>query len=240
MTDLVDSPATPYVKMKARIIHLLIFAALPLGVHAASVSGVSGRALLENLRDNYGGNFINFTIGVTPMPSDRRLDNEFSSSLGVTFSTFQDFNLQPIGPHNVYVSAASGRQNTIVGTPSAGSSDDGRYPYQIVFSDAQRYAGLQRIWNDSTLTRFYDGAGNLLHEAVGTGFQGYQADTAEPSTWVRRIEITGNLSGGSRQVGYSDDLFFGTVIPETGTAGLLGIATMMLAFKRRPRLHSNE
>lgn len=202
---------------------------------AAAVSGVSGKAIFENFRDNFEGNFIDFTMGVNPMPSDRRLDNEFSSSLGVTFSTFQNSNLTPISPHNVYVSDSPGFQNTIVGTPSASGTDDGRFPYQIVFADDQRYAGLQRIWNEATLTRFYDSAGGLLHEATGTGFQGFTADSADPSTWVKRIDITGGLESGARQVGYSDDLFFGTTVPEPGVVGLFGFSLLTLVFRRRRR-----
>ncbi len=198
------------------------------GLQAASVSGASGRALFENYRDNYSGNFIDFTMGVPPMPTDRRLDNEFATTLGVTFSTFQNSLLNPIGPHNVYVSSFTGRENTIVGTPCTSCSDDGRYPYQIQFTDPQRYAGVQRLWNADTRTRFYSSDGTLLFEGLGSDFYGYQADTPDTTTWVQRIEI----SGVNQQVGYTDDLFFGTSVPEPGVAALAA-ASMVLIMRRR-------
>jgi len=221
--------------MKTRITLSWIVLCMVPYVHAALVSGVDGRAALENFRDNYAGNFIDFTMGVAPMPSDRRLDNEFLLSLGVTFATIKDVNLNPIGPHNVYVSNNTGYQNTIVGTPSAFDADDGRYTYQIAFADPQRYAGVLRIWNASTLTRFYDSSDTLLVEAPGSDFFGYIADSDDTATWVRRIEITGNMAGGSRQVGHTDDLFFGTTVPEPGLAGLLGFSLLVFILRKRRR-----
>jgi hypothetical protein len=199
------------------------------GLQAASVSGVSGRTLFENYRDTYGGNFIDFTMGVAPMPADRRLDNEFATTLGVTFSTFQSPSFNPLGPHNVYVSNFSGRQNTIVGTPCTSCTDDGRYPYQIEFTNPQRYAGVQRLWNADTRTRFYAPDGTLLFEGLGSDFYGYQADSGDTTTWVQRIEI----SGINQQVGYTDDLIFGTTVPEPGVISLAAASMAMLALRRR-------
>ncbi len=215
--------------MKALPSTLISLLLLGTGLQAASVAGVSGRQLFEGYRDNFGGNFIDFTMGVAPMPADRRLDNEFVTTLGVAFSTFQNPSFAPLGPHNVYVSSFSGRENSIVGTPCVSCTDDGRYPYQIEFSDPQRYAGVQRMWNADTRTRFYSTDGTLLFEGLGSDFYGYQADSTDTSTWVRRIEI----SGVNQQVGYTDDLFFGTIVPEPGVTGLAVVSLAAFAFRRR-------
>ncbi len=202
-------------------LHILIITTLLLvfshsAYSAGAISGSAARACLENFRDNFSGNFIDFTHGVSPMPTDRRLDSEFTATLGVTFSTHQNSLLIPYTPtHNVYVSNINvPLSNTIVGTPCSGCSDDGRYPYQMIFSSPQRYAGLRRIWDSTTRTKFYNSSDEILHEAVGSDFHAYLAETTDTNTWVNRIEVTGVLdSTNTRQVGYSDDLFFGTNIP---------------------------
>jgi len=228
-------------KMKTLIAICITIVALPVVSRAAPVAGPSGKAQFEDYRDNYGGNFIDFTHGVAPMPTDRRLDSEFTGTLGVTFSTFLNPSLGPLGPHNVYVSTGNGNStlaNTIVGTPCAGCADDGRYSYQIEFSTPQRYAGVQRIWNTAATTAFYDDIGGLLYSTSisgGSEFHGYLADTTDTSTWVSRIEISGGILEGFRQVGYTDDLFFGTTVPvpEPGTLSLLLLSSIAAVWARQ-------
>lgn len=192
---------------------------LPIQVQAGAVSGPDGRALFEEFRDKHDGQFIDFTYGVAPIPIDRRLDTEFLASDGVEFQTFLTRELNPIlPPWHVYVSAIAGRVDEIVGVSCSVCGDDGQYPYRIVFTTPQRYAGIVRHWTDKAITRFRAPDDSVLYEThVSTSwvkeFQGYVADSADTSTWVKWIELNGDLDGPTRQVGYTDDLFFGTVIP---------------------------
>jgi hypothetical protein len=129
----------------------------------------------------------------------------FQSNIGTQGET-------PFGPYYVYLSTS--RPGQIVGSPCNGCVDDGRVGYQIVFATPQRRAGLQRIWNTSSVTRFYNASNQLLAEHVNTAgseFVGFIADSGDAQTgWVVRIQMDGLLSSGVRQVGYSADLFFGS------------------------------
>jgi hypothetical protein len=153
---------------------------------------------------------------------------------GLSFRTIRNSSGAPLGGGvGVNMSPFSGRIGTIVGTPCSGCSDDGRYAYEVVFSDAQSAAGIQRIWNNSTITRFFNSDGALLDQFVGSTYVGWLGDPDDATTHVKRIEIDGLNSSGSLQVGYSDDLIFGMVVPEPSTAilaalGLVGLATRRL------------
>ena len=109
----------------------------------------------------------------------------------------------------------------ISGEPPWGPDSDGRVAYEIRFDQPQRWAGLVRHWdNYYTITNFYNLSGNLIHSFQGIQqthggnktFMGYLADSTDTNQWISRIECDGTTdSTGTRQVGYSDDLYFGTV-----------------------------
>ena len=186
---------------------------IPVPASAGLIFGSSARTQFESFVTSAGDAYIDFnSLAGTGLSTQL-------SGLGVTFeSNIGTVGEAPFGPYYVFVSSAyPGRVGSIVGSPCNGCTDDGRVGYQVLFNTAQRRAGLQRNWNSLTVTRFYSAAGELLDEHVGTGFVGFVADGVNPSTdWVARIQIDGLVDpsdGVTRQVGYSDDLFFGSGVP---------------------------
>jgi hypothetical protein len=109
----------------------------------------------------------------------------------------------------------------------------------MVFDSPQRWAGIQRFWNSFTVTQFYDQNDDLLFEFTGeaTPFVGFIADSANTDDWVKRIQIDGRPDQGTRQVGYSDDLMFGTsnlvLIPEPTTSTFFLGALLAGSLRRR-------
>jgi chitodextrinase len=183
------------------------------------VIGSGARAQFEGFRDGPAADtFIDFNS--TPVGA---LTTQIG---GLTFQSNIDTAGNPFGPIEAYVSTAPQcTVRCIVGTPFAGGSDDGRVGYQILFATPQRRAGLQRIWNAQTVTRFYNESNQLLAEHVGSGFVGFIAVGSDsPTQWVKRIQVDGLIDPGdmiTRQVGYSDDLFFGSAaVGPTFTADL--------------------
>ncbi|MBI3042931.1 MAG: hypothetical protein HYY78_08915 [Betaproteobacteria bacterium] len=178
---------------------------------AGLVLGPAARTQFEGFRDGpTADTFIDFNS----FAAGTALSTQVS---GVTFQSNINTAGNPFGPINVVVSSAG--QCTIrciVGTPFTSGSDDGRVGYQILFTTPQRRAGLLRNWlAQYSLTRFYNASGALLAEHINTvnaEFVGYIADGTDPSTdWVARIQMDGLMNDGiTRQVGYSDDLFFGS------------------------------
>lgn len=211
---------------------LLGFSASP--AKAGLVFGPDARTQFENLQSTFGGEFIDFES----LPTGTNLTSQLSAQ-GVSFASNISTSGTPFGPFHVEVSGAifGSFGNTIVGSPCGGCSDDGRVGYELVFSAPQRWAGLLRIWNTSTLIQFFNSEGGLLDEhanSVNTEFVGYTADGADPVTdWVSRIQIDTISPNNSRQVGYSDDLFFGTVIPEPASLFLLALGGIALVSRRR-------
>lgn len=203
------------------------WAVSPTQVWAGLVFGPSARTQFESYRTSLGDTFIDFNS----LALNTNLTSQFSG-LGVTFASNINVNGVPFGPAHVHVSAASGRANTIVGSPcDGGCVDDGRVGYQILFSSPQRRAGLLRNWTTQTLTKFYNASGALLAQhtnTVGSEFVGFMADGANPATnWVARIQMDTVAPATARQVGYSDDLFFGTAadaIAPSVPAGLTAAA----------------
>jgi hypothetical protein len=159
--------------------------------------------------------------------------------VGARFASIINTTGVPFGPEHVEVSASYGFSTygkTIVGSPFPSGSDDGRVGYEVRFDVAQGRAGILRAWNTAAVTRFYNAAGVLLAEHVNTvsgEFVGWVAQSNDGSDFVARIVMDGNLISGTRQVGYSDDLYFGAFVPAPGGAALLLIALAAPARRRR-------
>jgi hypothetical protein len=175
------------------------------------VMGPEARVQFEGYAIAYGDSIIEFenlSVGTA-------LDDELQSAYGVTFaSTRSTVGVPFTEPHNVVV-ASFGGSHTVIGTPGPGGGPDGRVGYEIRFDVPQQRVALQRLWSEDTATRFYDAAGMLLHELTGVAnpFVGYLGDPYDTATWIKTIEVDTRVVSGMRQVGYSDDLFFGSVIP---------------------------
>jgi hypothetical protein len=215
----------------------LLFASLT--VNAASFTGATARNLFNT---GAGDTYIDFES----VPADTKLDTELAG-MGVTFASISDVNGNPAGPYHVQLSSvynASSFGHTIVGSPCSGCVDDGRVRYEIAFLSPQRNAGLQRIWSSDTITRFYNTDGDLLQEYTGLAseFVAYFSESENQADWVRRIEIDGVNVGGTRQVGYSDDLYFGTlaVVPEPVVwQSLIGGGLFLWNARRRSRVSAS-
>ena len=145
----------------------------------------------------------------------------------------------PFGPEHVEVSNAYAPAtfgNSLVGSPFQFGSDDARVGYEITFDTAQRRAGLLRLWNTASLTSFYNAAGDLLATHRNTAnqeFVGYLSESADSADWVARILMDGALIQNSRQVGHSDDLYFGRIIPAPAATTLLALAGIAATRRRR-------
>jgi hypothetical protein len=97
-----------------------------------------------------------------------------------------------------------------------GDIPDGQAKYKLVLSEPVSHAGLLRMWNTYSLTRFYSEAGTLLAEHRNTTndeFVGYVADG--PENRVKTIELDAvpsepkSKSNKLFQVGSVDDLYVG-------------------------------
>jgi len=107
-----------------------------------------------------------------------------------------------------------------------GDAPDGQAKYKLVLSTPVGYAGLLRMWNTYSLTRFYNKAGTLLAEHRNTEnheFVGYVA--AGPGDRVKTIEFDGvpEQPGDKQnrvfQVGEVDDLYLGYGFAQAKSAG---------------------
>jgi len=158
--------------------------------------------------------------------------------VGARFASIISTHGQPFGPEHVEVTGQYNASygHTIVGSPFQFGSDDGRVGYEITFDSLQRRAGIRRI-SGAALTSFYNADGDLLYEHLNTEsheFVGWMADSEDQSTWVARMVMDAvRDSSGVGQVGYSDDLYFGTIVPAPAgiTALLLGVGC--LSYSRR-------
>ena len=211
---------------------LTLSAILVAPVSAGLVFGPGARTDFENYRDTLGDTHIDFNS----LPPNSGLDTQFSA-LGVTFASTRNINGSPMSPRMVSVISQGVGSNTIGGSVCNGFCWDGRVGYDINFAEPQRRAGLQRIWNTDTLTRFFNASGDMLVEHVNTAnseFVAFIADGNDPATdFVTRIEVDAIAN---RSVGMSDDLFFGTVIPEPASIVLLALGGVGLVARRRRRL----
>lgn len=217
----------------------LIFLATKLSAQVL-LFGPAARENFEGYVANHGTTYIDFnTLPVGP------LSTALQAADGVSFfSTLSTSGVPFEPPHTAYVSGAAVNGDSsrkLIGTPFAQfGADDGRVGYEIRFASPQSHAGLVRSWvAGSSLTRFLNAEGTVLATHVNTvplEFVAWVADPNDPLTWVSTLQIDGLESGGVRQVGYSDDLFFGTAtIPEPSTYALLGLAGVALGLLHRRR-----
>lgn len=189
--------------------------------------------------ENHGDTLIDFN-DVSGGP----LENQFVNQ-GVTFKSVTNTAGTPLPTaHNMVFSFFTERAGTIVGTPFAGSgSDDGRIGYEIRFTNPVPRAGLLRIWNTQTLTEFYNADAELLGShvnTVGAEFVGWNTLSTDPADWVSWIRVDTTAPSNSRQVGYSDDLIFGTTlvpVPEPAhfalfTGGILVVLITALRIRK--------
>lgn len=189
------------------------------------VFGPTAQAFFDDTVANHGDTLLGFD----------GLSGDLSMLSGVTFQTVAGPGDVPVGPHNVEVSNLI--DEFIVGTPGPGGfSDDGRYRYEIIFPEPLPRAGLLRRWNTSTITEFYNESGVLLdshQNTVNIEFVGWNTTSSDPNDLVKRIKITGI----DDQVGYSDNVTFGSTvvaIPEPlAYASFLGMLGLGFAWIRR-------
>lgn len=210
-----------------------------LGVAQTLIYGPTARAQFDSNVVNYGDRLIDFNaMSVGP------LTTQLQVTYGVAFSSNIQVDGTPIAsPHEVFVTSTSVFTNStikIVGTPYPGGADDGQVGYQIIFSNPQARAGIERDWQTgAALTQFYNSQGTLLAShtnTAGVEFVGYLANYNDPLTWVTRIQLDGLLYQSVRQVGYSDNLIYGVApIPEPSIPLLLltGLGTLWYTQRRR-------
>lgn len=177
---------------------------------AGSLNGPVAKGDFQSWTTNHGGVFLNFN----GLLAGGQLYRQWQARYGVSFATTTDATGRPLPTPTPVVVSANYAYNlgrlTLVGSPCRGCFDDHGCDYEIRFVTPQRWAGLQRYWRGPTLTRFIAPNNDVLAEVEGEGFQAWLSEGDSTNTWVARIEISGRDRGGSRQVGYSDDLVYGT------------------------------
>ncbi len=203
------------------------------------IYGAQARAAFESYLVTYELEFVDFeTVALGS------INLNLQPTLGVSFFSTLTTSGTPISiPHNAYLSGASVNGDTshkLVGTPYVGGSDDGRVGYEIRFDNPQVVVGLERNWNTGAVTNFYNSSGTLLASHTNTTnieFVGYIANYNDPTTWVAKVQLDTNQPSNARQVGYTDDLFFGiTAIPEPSTY-LFMVIGLGILFVSRLRFH---
>lgn len=203
------------------------------GIPAQSgfVEGDAGLAEFEAFRDNLGMTHVDFEgIGngtwLPPFGSVPSIPS------GLEFrSTRRAYDNRPID-NQVETANLSHHFGEIVGVPCSGCGDDGRVEYEVTFDTPQRAVGVMRTAS-SAITRFVDSSSALLVESGPQyGFVGYYADTDDPSQWIGKVEFRGEEGNPL----YTDDLFFGNVIPEPASLALWGAGLLaVMAWRRRDR-----
>lgn len=202
------------------------------------VYGPDAHAQFAGWHDALGGTYLDFE---DKLAGTNLLPRTDPWGVGARFASIVYTNGQPFGPEHVEVSSRHGYAtygNTIVGSPFTNGSDDGRVGYEIRFDETQARAGIQRLWNTQALTRFYNSAGELLAEHVnttGAEFVGWVSIADDGSDRVARIVMDTSVVSGTRQVGYSDNLYFGLTIPTAGTGALVLLGCLTAGGRGRGR-----
>jgi hypothetical protein len=115
--------------------------------------------------------------------------------------------------------------NELMGSGASYGAPDGQNPYEIVFANPQHRVAVMRRWNTNSLTRFYAGDGTLLGEHQNTTnheFVGWVGDPGNEGTWVKRVVIDGLAVSNTYQVGFTDDLHFGSELPDRDPIEITG------------------
>ena len=189
---------------------------LTAGASAGPMTGAHAQQDFARWAKAEGGAHLDFE-GLT---AGTLLDNQYAST-GVSFESIRDPEGTAIS--EPVVVAFHDDSNEITGS-SPGDSEsepDERVAFEIRFASPQKWAGLVRDWdNHYTITRFYNSSGQLIHsfenhvpgaEAWSRIFFGYLVESDDTSQWIGRIECDGRPSDTTdRQVGYADDLYYGT------------------------------
>lgn len=206
--------------------------------HAGLVYGDDIRTLFEDLHGTLGGTYLSFddvAQGTNLLPGTDPW------GVGARFASIIDRDGTPFGPEHVEVSnrhLPDLHGNSLVGSPFQYGSDDARVGYEIRFDETQARVGMERIWNTASVTRFYNADGDLLAEHVNTQnteFVGWFAEAADGSDRVARVVLDGNLRSNVRQVGHTDDLYFGFEVPAPGSLVLLVLGAFAAGGRGRGR-----
>lgn len=115
--------------------------------------------------------------------------------------------------------------NELMGSGASYGAPDGQNPYEIVFTSPQHRVAVMRRWNTNSLTRFYASDGRLLGEHKNTTnheFVGWVGNPGDEGTWVKRVVIDGLAQSGTYQVGFTDDLHFGSHLPDRDPVEITG------------------
>jgi len=218
----------------------VISCALVAGISTSASAGLSFGMYAEldfqQMHVDLGGNFLDFES--VPQGTNL-LPGADPFAVGARFASIVNTSGNPFGPEHVEVSSRhrfAEFGNSLVGSPFPNGSDDARVGYEVAFDELQARAGLRRIWNTDSLTQFYNAAGELLGEHQNTAnaeFVGWVGDAGDQSTWVARIVMDTVAPNNARQVGHSDDLYFGLDVPAPGSITLLSIAGIAGIRRRR-------
>lgn len=215
------------VVLAALVLPLSLF---PASSFATLLFGPTAEVTFQSL----GGTFVDF--GTPPLSAGTNLGPGGGMVPGVAFASITTTSGAATTPHHVEISSSFG--GSIVGSPcDPGCVDDGRVGYEIVFDTPQNHAGLLRLWNTQTQTIFYDALGGVLSAHVNTAnteFVGWLGNGSADEQ-VKRIVIDTVAPSTSRQVGYSDHLYFGAAVPEPATFGFVALGLGALAAGRRSR-----
>lgn len=203
--------------------------------HAGLSYGMYAELDFQQIHMDSGGHYLDFeSVGA----GTNLLPGQDPFGAGARFASIINTSGFPFGPEHVEVSnrhRAAEFGNSLVGSPFQFGSDDARVGYEITFDNPQARAGLRRIWNTNSITQFYNADGALLAEHQNTTsaeFVGWIGDAGDLSTWVARI-VMDSAAGSARQVGHTDDLYFGRVVPAPGSFALITLAGLITTTRRR-------
>jgi len=203
--------------------------------------GAVPKADFQNYLSQYELNFLDFENSAVGA-----IQQDIQSSLGISFySTISIIGSAFSIAHNAYISSASVNGDTshkLVGTPYIGGSDDGRVGYEIRFDTPQSIVGLVRNWTTDAKTSFYNSSGTLLGthtNTVGIEFVGFISNYNDTDTWVSKVVLDTIGASNARQVGYTDDIMWGTAniaaIPEPATYLQIGLGLGLIGCLTRRR-----